>query len=167
MNLFFRKFYIWSCNSKLDFFSKPKDNIVNYNKDEIIQSNGMLTFPNFYFDYNNTEAGFILNIVNKFFSDEEINIDFNIAEECYYASNKYGKFKITKDLVMKDFDQNFKEYLKSKGINADEIALYNEKDEFNVDEEDDRKNIEDNNKEDDKHSTGTYVEKNNCCCIIF
>ena len=185
MNLFFKKFYIWSHNNKLDFFTKPPGNNIINTKNEIIESNGMLTFPNFYLDYNNTDAGFILNIVNKYLVGEETNIEFNKDEDCYYGSNKYGKFKITKNLVMKDFDKNFRDYLRSKGILTDEIDLTKEKDEFiidndvgqGVDQENqemeekidnkERDKEEKEEKEDDKKSTATQVEQKNCCCNVF
>ena len=191
MNLFFKKFYIWSHNNKLDFFAKPANN--NISKNEIEESNGMLTFPNFYFDYNNTDAGFILNIINKFLADEETNIEFSKSEDCYYGSNKFGKFKITKNLVMKDFDNNFKDYLRSKGIFADEIDLANEKDELifdnynenqlnlesqeyilnqqNLENQQDPQNQQNQqNQEYDKKSIKSITsqtEQKCCCCNIF
>ena len=126
MNNFMKKFSIFSNSNNLNFFPKPlnKDNIY-YRETEHIEENNKISFPNLYFDYQNTQSGYCLNVINKNNFDIKNGNNIKIVKsgnECE-GITKHGKFKITKDLKIKDFDKEFKEYLVSKGINGDEIDL--------------------------------------------
>jgi hypothetical protein len=97
--------------------------LFNHGNKEFEETNGVITFPNFYLDYQNTQNGFSLNIINKYKFENENNIVYTKLGKDLMCSTKHGKYKITEDFIMTGFDTEFKNYLLSKGFEGDQIDL--------------------------------------------
>ena len=123
MNQIFKHLQICCHNKKIKLFSKPDDSNIYYRRIEFTEENGILDFPNFYFDYQNTKSGFCLNIINKFKFENENSVLYSSSGEDLLCSTKHGKYKITQDLIMTDFDEKFKNFLISQGFEGDQIDL--------------------------------------------
>ena len=123
MNEIFRHLQICNHNLNLELYSKAGDSNIYHRKKEFEEVNGVITFPNFYLDYQNTESGYSLNIINKYKFENENNIVYTKVGKDLMCSTKHGKYKITEDLIMTGFDTEFKNYLLSKGFERDEIDL--------------------------------------------
>ena len=128
MNEIFRHLQICNHNLNLELYSKAGDTNIYHRNKEFEETNGVITFPNFYLDYQNTQDGFSLNIINKYKFENENNIVYTKVGKDLQCSTKHGKYKITEDLIMTGFDTEFKNYLLSKGFQEDQIDLktYNE-----------------------------------------
>ena len=152
MNKIFKKLQICNSYYKLDIFNQPAINDTDiYHRNKPYEKiNGVTSFPNYYLDYQNTQSGFCLNLINKFGFDNENNIIFNQSGNDIICTTKHGKFKIKKDsYIMTGFDQEFKNYLKIKGFEGDEIDLKNMKDKL----------LNESNKDKEEVQSG--------CCIII
>jgi len=154
MKNIFKRLQIFNSQKKLKLFSKADDSSIYYNKKEYKEEGGVVSFPNFYFDYVNTKSGYHLKVINKFKLEKESDFIFSKSGEDVICKSKHGSYKITKDLTMTGFDKDFKNYLKSQGINDDEIKLKDIVD-------DDPEEIEE--KEED--SPQNQKVKSGCCLI--
>ena len=123
MNEIFRHLQICNHNLNLELYSKAGESNIYHGNKEFEETNGVITFPNFYLDYQNTQNGFSLNIINKYKFENENNIVYTKLGQDLMCSTKHGKYKITEDLIMTGFDTEFKNYLLSKGFEGDQIDL--------------------------------------------
>ena len=157
MNNVFKKLQICSHNKKINIFSKPDDSNIYYSNEEYTDTEGILSFPNFYFDYQNTESGFCLNILNKWGFENENSFVFNKDGDNILCSNRHGNFVLTKDLVMTGFDDKFKNYLLSQGFDGDQIDLK---------EMDQMMELKDEEDNEGTKTQKTDAEKSSCCIIV-
>ena len=161
MKNIFKKLQICSHNKKINIFSKPDSSNIYYSKIEYTNVEGILNFPNFYFDYQNTESGFCLNILNKWGFEKENNFVIKQNGENILCSNRHGNFVLTKDLIMTGFDDKFKNYLRSQGFEGDQIDL-KEMDEIVEINEEVKKEEEGTGANEQK----TDAQKSGCCVIV-
>ena len=72
-----------------------------------------LTYSHLYYHFISTQNGFIALIINKYSFNFECKsrIEYNKFDKQFNAFFEFGSFKITKNLVIYDYDSNFKNLL--------------------------------------------------------
>ena len=99
----------FTINGKYDFTDILPMNDSYYNSSEYVKN------PHLYYHYIETIKGFIVIIINKAKFNWYCNsiIEYNIKQNEFISYFSFGKFKISYDLKIYDFDFKFKNMITS------------------------------------------------------